>query len=131
MTLNDQATREVLAVLDRYVEYYNAKDKAKVLSLFSKIVSGFGTGKDEVVRNSNQMKKQIDIDLGPVNAIRLSIDVLSIGSEMPVAWITGLCTFTGSMGGKPIYMDGRMTAVLKNHGGRWLFEQIHFSVPDA
>jgi hypothetical protein len=49
---------------------------------------------------------------------------------MPVAWITGSCDFDGTIAGKPFHREGRMTAVLANHGGRWLFEQVHFSVPD-
>jgi hypothetical protein len=35
------------------------------------------------------------------------------------------------MAKKKIHRQGRMTAVLVNHGGKWLFEQVHFSVPDA
>jgi ketosteroid isomerase-like protein len=129
MTLNRTTMQEIQAVIDEYTRLYNAKDESGVLALFSKQVSGFGTARDEIVTNSAQFRKLIQSDLGPANAIRLGITVLAAGGEGPVAWVTGLCTFGGSIGGKRITMDGRVTAVLVNHGSRWLFEQVHFSVP--
>jgi ketosteroid isomerase-like protein len=129
MTLNNITRQEIQAVMDEYTRLYNVKDERGVLALFSKNISGFGTARDEIVTNSAQFRKLIQSDLGPANAIRLGITVLAAGGEGPVAWVTGLCTFGGSIGGKRITMDGRVTAVLANHGGRWLFEQVHFSVP--
>ena len=131
MTLNEQATREVLAVIDEYVRYYNGKNQAKVLSLFSKNISGFGTGKDEIVGNFAEFKERLGVDLNPANAIRIRMAVNAMGGEMPVAWVAGVCAFSGSMGGKRINIHGRMTAVLVNRGGRWSFEQVHFSAPDV
>lgn len=129
MTLNMKTTQEIKAVIDEYLRRYNAKDERGVLALFSKNISGFGTAKDEIVTNSTRFRKLIQSDLSPANVIQIGITVLAIGGEGPVAWVTGLCTFGGSVGGNRIHMDGRMTAVLANHGGRWLFEQVHFSVP--
>ncbi|OPX64300.1 MULTISPECIES: nuclear transport factor 2 family protein [unclassified Methanoregula] len=129
MTLNTKTTQEIKAVIDEYLRLYNAKDERGVLALFSKNIAGFGTAKDEIVTNHSQLRMLIHSDLNPANAIRLGITVLTMGGEGPVAWVTGLCTFGGSIGGNRIHMDGRMTAVLANHGGRWLFEQVHFSVP--
>lgn len=129
MTLNQTVVREIHDVVDQYVRSYNAKDERGVLALFSKNISGFGTGKDEIVTNQPRFRKLIRSDLGPANALRIGITTLAIGGEGPVAWFTGLCSFSGSAGGKRIAMDGRVTAVLANHGGRWLFEQVHFSVP--
>jgi hypothetical protein len=131
MTLNDATTREVLAVLDQYVRYYNEKNTGNVNALFSKTISGFGTGSDEIVTNLAQFKERIHADFDPANAIRLSMKILTTGGEMPVAWITALCLMEGTMGSRNIHMDVRVTAVLVNRGGRWLFEQIHFSVPGA
>jgi len=129
MTLNAIKRKEIQDVIEEYIRLYNAKDERGVLALFSKNISGFGTAKDEVVTNSARFRTLIRSDLGPANAIRIGITVLATGGEGPVAWITGLCTFGGSIGGKRIAMEGRVTAVLANHGGRWLFEQVHFSVP--
>lgn len=49
---------------------------------------------------------------------------------MLVARITAFCTFDGRIAGIPARMEGRMIVVLINQGGRWFFEQVHFSVPD-
>jgi len=129
MVLNDAMTREVNNVMDQYVRYYNGRNQAKVLALFSKTISGFGTGKNEVVGNFSQLKEQLRVDLDPENAIQLSVKILATGGVMPAAWITGFCNLDGSMRGTRIHMEGRVTAVLVNQGGRWLFEQVHFSVP--
>jgi hypothetical protein len=131
MALNEQAIHEVNWVMDQYVRYYNEKNEGKVLALFSKDISGFGTGKDEIVGNFAQLKEQLRTDLDPANAIHLSVRILTTGGEMPAAWITGFCNLDGRMGKKSIHMVGRVTAVLVNRGGRWLFTQVHFSVPDA
>ena len=131
MNLNKEKTAEILSVIDEYVRFYNEKSESRVLALFSKTVSGFGTGKDEVVENFRQLKERIHADLDPANAIRLSVRVIATGGEMPSAWVTAFCDLDGMIGKKSIHMDGRMTAVLVNRGGRWLFEQIHFSVPGA
>jgi ketosteroid isomerase-like protein len=129
MALNEHAIREVNGVMDQYVRYYNEKDVGKVLALFSKEISGFGTGKDEIVGNFTQLKDQIRRDLDPANAICLSVRSLITGGEIPAAWISGFCNLDGRMGGKRIHMEGRVTAVLVNRAGRWLFTQVHFSVP--
>ncbi|HOX34498.1 MAG TPA: nuclear transport factor 2 family protein [Methanoregulaceae archaeon] len=131
MTLNQEKTAEILSVIDDYVRFYNEKSESKVLALFSKTVSGFGTGRDEVVEDFRQLKGRIHADLDPANAIRLSVRVIATGGEMPAAWVTAFCNLYGMIGKKPIHLEGRMTAVLVNRGGRWLFEQIHFSAPDA
>ncbi|MFA4877186.1 MAG: nuclear transport factor 2 family protein [Methanoregula sp.] len=131
MALNERATSEVAEVMNNYVRYYNERNAGKVLSLFSKTVSGFGTAKDEIACNLSELRERILIDLSPANAISMSVKILATGGEMPAAWITGLCNLDGRMGGKSIHMEGRVTAVLVNHGGKWLFEQVHFSVPDA
>jgi hypothetical protein len=131
MTLSEGMQKEVLGVIDDYVRFYNERNAEKVLSLFAKNISGFGTGKEEVVTNFPEFRDRLRQDFGPANAIRISIDVLITGGEMPVAWVSGFCTFGGKIAGDNVRMEGRMTAVLVNRGGRWLFEQVHFSVPDA
>ncbi|NMB79088.1 MAG: nuclear transport factor 2 family protein [Methanomicrobiales archaeon] len=129
MTLNEAATKEVLAVLDTYVQYYNEKNLSGVLTLFAKDTSGFGTGKDEVITGYAGLKDQLKLDFNPSNTIRVKMRVIATGGVMPAAWITAFCDFDGTIAGKSAHMEGRMTAVLANHGGRWLFEQVHFSVP--
>jgi len=114
MTLNKEKAAEVLTVIDEYVRFYNEKSESKVLALFSKTVSGFGTGKDEVVENFRQLKERIHADLDPANAIRLSVRVIATGGEMPAAWVTAFCNLDGLIGKKPIHMEGRMTVVLEN-----------------
>jgi len=85
VALSEATTREILAVVDQYVRYYNQKNGGKVLAHFSKDISGFGTGKDEIVMNSAQLKERLLADFCPANAIRLKVKILATGGRMPAA----------------------------------------------
>jgi hypothetical protein len=131
MELSEGMKKEVLGVIDDYVRFYNQKDAESILSLFSKYVSGFGTGNEEVITNLAGLRDRLREDFDPANSICLDIKILATGGGMAAAWVTAICMFGGKMAKKKIHREGRMTAVLVNHGGKWLFEQVHFSVPDA
>jgi hypothetical protein len=104
--------------IEQYVHSYNVKDEKGILALFSKNISGFGMARDAIVMNFTWFRKMIRSDISPANAIWFDITILATGREGPGVWVTGLCTFGGSISGKRIHMDGRMTAVLANHGNK-------------
>ena len=129
MTLSEEARREVLAVMDRYVQSYNSRDLSGVTSLFSKDISGFGSGAREVIGNREEFVNGIRVDFARPEQFRLAVRTLAVGGTMPVAWITAFCDFSCIIDGKKTRVEGRVTAVLRNTGSRWLFEQVHFSLP--
>jgi len=129
MTLTTAQQEEVRAALQAYAGAYAAKQPEKIRALVSKTISGFGSGPDEVVRDLAGFNEQVRRDLLQADTIALGFDILSLEGIMPFAWITAFCTFDLTSGGKKLSLQGRMTTILRNTGSRWIFEQIHFSMP--
>ncbi len=120
-----------MQMLDLYAQYYHEKNLDKLLSIVSKEISGFGSGPDELVLNAARFREQVRRDLGQAGTVKLSFEILKADGVMPCAWVTALCHFSAVVDGKALSMSGRMTVVLRNTGSRWLFEQVHFSMPCA
>ncbi len=131
MTLDSARNAEVLAILDRYAEWYSKKDLEGFLSSCSGTISGFGSGPDEVVTGISSLRAQVRRDFAQADSIRIAFDLIRVDGAMPVAWVTANCTFHVVSGGSKVCMRGRVTMVLRNTGSRWLFEQVHFSMPNV
>lgn len=131
MALTEQQRGEVCSMMDRYARMYRDRDLRGLVSLFSPSICGYGSGPDEVVRNASEMKVQLMRDLTQADAIQISFEGVHVDGEMPVAWVMADCAFEVMVKGQRLCMTGRITAVLKNTGARWRFEQIHFAIPAA
>ena len=129
MALTDEQNDEVLEMLDRYAKYYREKNYEKILSIASKGISGFGSGPDEIVADYKGFKESIARDLAQAEQVEITFYVFRVDGTMPFAWVTAFCVFDVVVKGEHVPMQGRMTALLRNTGSRWLFEQIHFSMP--
>ncbi len=131
MALTPSQSDEVIVLLDRYAGAYRTKDIAGVVSLLSNGISGFGSGPDEVIVGLPQLRQHVARDICEADSIAISFRMLKLDGQMPFAWVTTFCAFHVTVGGKPLTLDGRMTALFRHTGNRWLIEQLHFSVPDA
>ncbi|HUU76197.1 MAG TPA: nuclear transport factor 2 family protein [Methanoregulaceae archaeon] len=129
MALTEQQTDEILEILDMYARYYSEKNAEKILSLVSKGISGFGSGPDEIVPDFSQFKENTRRDFGQAENISITFYIFRLDGQMPFAWMTAFCVIDADVGGEKMTMEGRMTALLRNTGSRWLFEQVHFSMP--
>jgi hypothetical protein len=129
MPLTPDHQQEILALLDRYAQCYTKKSLEGILSLSSPGISGFGSGPDEIVPDFTRFREQIRRDLAQADAVSVSFDVLKLDGQMPFAWISAFSTFDVRIKEERITLHGRMTALFRNTGSRWLFEQVHFSLP--
>lgn len=129
MALNRQQRDEVCGMMDRYAEMYRAKNLEGLLAICAPGICGFGSGPDEVVKNAAGMTLQAKRDFAQADSLRIRFDIQHVDGEMPVAWVMADCIFEVVVKGQPLSMTGRMTAVLRNTGSRWLFEMVHFAVP--
>lgn len=129
MPLSQEQKNAVIGMMDRYAEMYSAKNLQGLLDLCAPGICGYGSGVDEVVQGIASMKVQTKRDFAQADSIRVQFKVSDVDGDMPVAWVMAGCTFNVVVHGTPLCMEGRMTAVLRNTGSRWLFEMIHFSVP--
>lgn len=129
MALSQGQKDSVIGMMDRYAELYSAKNLQGLLDICAPGIFGYGSGVDEVVKGVASMAVQTRRDFAQADTITIRFDIRDVDGEMPVAWVMADCIFDVKVQGKPLCMEGRMTAVLRNTGSRWLFTMVHFSVP--
>ncbi|MCU0630377.1 MAG: nuclear transport factor 2 family protein [Methanoregulaceae archaeon] len=129
MALSEKQELEIVETFASYAEAYHKKDKKALSQLCSPEIIGFGSGPDEVFQGKKELMEGIARDFKQANSVQFRIPAMSLNGEGRVAWATCWSEFSVTIGDKQVRMLGRMTAVLKNTGRTWRFEQIHFSMP--
>jgi ketosteroid isomerase-like protein len=129
MALSEKQELEVIETFASYAEAYHKKDKPALSRICSPAIIGFGSGPDEVFQGRNKLMDGIARDFMQAKSLHIRFPVMSINGEGRVAWVTCWTEFSAVIGDNQVDMLGRMTAVLKNTGRAWRFEQIHFSMP--
>ncbi len=129
MALSEEQKNEICGMMDCYAEMYGSKNLQGLLDICAPGICGYGSGADEVVQGIASMKVQTKRDFAQADTIKIWFDIRNVDGDMPVAWVMAGCTFEVVVHGKRLCMAGRMTAVLRNTGSRWLFTMVHFSVP--
>jgi ketosteroid isomerase-like protein len=131
MNLTESQTAEVIKTVSDYGAAYQKKDKKALLALFSRDISGFGSGPDEVILNRTDFSRQIRRDLSQATIVSLEFTGMKIFGEGRISWVTSRSNITFTIDGtKKQTMKGRTTMVLRNFGSRWVIEQVHFSMPN-
>jgi len=129
MTLSEKQELEIVGTFAVYADAYRKKDKKALARLCSPDIIGFGSGPDEVFQGKKELLDGLARDFKQATSLQLRIPAMSINGEGRVAWVTCWSEFSAVVGDNQVRMLGRMTAVLKNTGRAWRFEQIHFSMP--
>lgn len=129
MALSEKQELEIIETFAQYMEAYHKKDKRAIARLCSPDIIGFGSGPDEVFQGKSALLAGMARDFNQAKSLYLGFPAMSINGEGRVAWVTCWSEFSAIIGDNQVRMLGRMTAVLKNTGRAWLFEQIHFSMP--
>lgn len=129
MALSEKQNLEIMETFEKYAEAYHKKDKLALSRLCSPDICGFGSGPDEVFIGRKELMSGLTRDFSQARSVHLSFAVININGEGRVAWVTCWGAFSAVIGDNDVRMLGRMTAVLKNTGKAWRFEQIHFSMP--
>lgn len=128
MSVTD-VTGEIHAVLSRMAAGYESKDLGELILMVTPGIGGYGTGPDEKVRGIESYKAQIKRDFVQGGHIQLIFSDVDVQSRGTVAWFSADCIYRAAVGGEELSLDGRMTGVCVQEGGRWKIAQIHFSVP--
>jgi ketosteroid isomerase-like protein len=130
MALSEKQKLEIVETFAVYATAYRKKDKSVFASICSPDIIGFGSGPDEVFQGRKELMAGIARDFKQVTSLDLWFPAMEINGEGRVAWVTCLAEFSAVVGDQRVIMPGRMTAVLKNTGRAWRFEQVHFSMPN-
>jgi ketosteroid isomerase-like protein len=130
MALTKAQEAEVIATMEQYAAAYRKKDIQAFSLIFSKEITGFGSGQDEIIRNHAGLIRQIRRDMSQADILAVEFSDRQIFGDGRVAWVTSQTTMTFTLdGAKKQTLQGRSTMVLRNNGNRWIIEQLHFSLP--
>jgi ketosteroid isomerase-like protein len=130
MKLTAPQEAEVIETMQKYGTAYQKKDLKALSALFSREITGFGSGPDEVIVDHPSFIRQMKRDISQATILSVEFPDRNISGDGRVAWVTSMCTFTFTTDGSTKQaICGRSTMVLRNTGSRWLIEQIHFSMP--
>jgi len=121
---------EIIAALGRYKTAYSKKDENMLLAATDAGFFGFGSGPDEKVGNTEELKKQLHRDFAQCEDLDIDFGPMEIAGDGNVAWCAAECIISATVGGERQRLQGRMTVVLRKTSGKWLFAHTHFSVPD-
>jgi class 3 adenylate cyclase/ketosteroid isomerase-like protein len=131
MKADAQTEAAVIAVLNRLAEAYRQRDLEGVLDLFATDpdVLLIGTGADEERIGPAEVRDQFERDWSQSDAASVEYVRVSVSAAGSVAWLAADMIVRGIVGGQDVTVCGRVTAVLEQRGGTWLFTQWHSSLP--
>lgn len=129
--VDDTIQKAICNLLEEYSQAYHDKDIERILKLFvdSEELVVIGTGDDEWVNGINELKSGFERDFDQADSINVKFRDISISSSGNVAWISGHMNMEATVGGQDIYLPGRLTAVVLNKNEKWLFANLHYSLP--
>jgi ketosteroid isomerase-like protein len=130
MPIDADTIAAVTAALSKYAQGYSKKDVDDLMAIMDSDIFGFGSGPDEEISSLSELKNQLQRDFSQCGDLFVEFEHMRIAREGNVAWCAGGCTISAEVGNEMLRLDGRMTAVLRKAGDKWLFAHIHFSVPD-
>jgi ketosteroid isomerase-like protein len=125
----------VLAALEEFRQAYTQRDMRRALSLFSSDpdVVLVGTGADELRVGLGELQMQLERDWSQSESAAIELGGgIMISAVGPVAWVTlPQALVHVAAGGQAMDLSARLSGVLEQRAGRWLFMHVHFSFPAA
>jgi hypothetical protein len=125
--------KDILSIFDRYIQsYFIERDPEKTFSLFDSDLTGFGTGIDEIARETaafrdlylrdfKQAPQRIDVDFSFKDAAVIS-DVSGI--------VSAVFSIKTVISGQPVSIEGlRLSLMFNKDRGTWRICHMHISLP--
>jgi ketosteroid isomerase-like protein len=128
-----ETTREakVIGTLNEALGAWEARDAVAMMSYFapSPTLVIYGTGADEKRIGLEEARYQAERDFAQSESLGATLDWNLVGISGNVAWTASDVTIRFKAPGQPeMQFPARLTTVLQEYDGRWLFEQFHLSV---
>lgn len=130
----DAATEAaVLTYLRTFSATFQRRDVAGVLALFSSDadIVFVGTGADEERRGPDQLRIQLERDFAQSEAAAFTWHWHTVSQAGAVAWLAADGMVKAIVEDHDYAFPVRLTAVLEERAGGWVFMQMHVSVPAA
>lgn len=130
----DQTTQtEVTQSFKGMFESYKKKDIQGVLSFWANDpdVLVIGSGPDERSVGVGKFVESLMRDWSQAEITAIGVKDYMVSAAGVVAWIGADLTFQYKIGEKTQEMPGRLTCVMEKRDGKWLWVQMHYSVPNV
>ena len=131
MKCEENIEAEVMGMLNRYAQAYAEKNIDAMMDLFldDPDVVAIGTGTDEWIHGCDELREGFRRDFGQADNIQVKFEKITIQSANNVAWLSALMTMYATVSGKEVLLSGRLSMVIERKQDKWLFTQLHFSLP--
>lgn len=131
-----ETTKEamVIGTMNDFIRDWESRDTDAILSHFapSATLCLYGTGADEKRVGLNEIQVQLVRDFAQSESLRCTLDWNLVGISGPVAWVASDVTIHFKIAGQDeMSFSARLSTVLQDYDGRWLFEHFHLSVAAA
>jgi ketosteroid isomerase-like protein len=131
MKADAQTEAALMATLEQFKQAYEQRDMEHLLALFAPDpdVVTIGTGADEKRVGLAEIQMQAERDWAQSEATSLEWGWSSVSAAGSVAWLAADAVVSVKVGGQEMHLPLRVTAVLEHRGDRWLWVQMHASIP--
>jgi ketosteroid isomerase-like protein len=131
-----ETTKEatVIGALNDLLGDWESRNIEAIMSHFapSSTLSMYGTGADEKRVGVDDIRAQIKRDFSQSESMNVALDWNLVGISGQVAWVASDVTIRFKVAGQPeMAFPARVSSVLQDYDGRWLFEHVHLSVAAA
>ena len=92
-------------------------------------IVAIGTGTDEWAHGCLELKDGFQRDFDQADNIQVKFEDITIQSSGNVAWLSALMVMYATVSGKEALLSGRISMVILEKEDKWLFAQMHFSLP--
>lgn len=125
---------KVKSVVDQFAQFWETKD----MELLSRIMAhdtdmvNYGSDAPEYFVGWEVLRGSVEKMLSSLQNIKITVrnQVIGVHHSGEVAWFSEVWDWDLVVEGKPVRSEGqRLTGVLENRSGNWVFVQFHNSVP--
>ncbi|MDY9924007.1 nuclear transport factor 2 family protein [Methanobacterium sp.] len=129
--MEDNVQKAIFSLLEKYAKAYQNKDLDGILKLFEDRADlvVIGTGYDEWIKGYENLQYGFERDFKQADNINVKFRNVTISSTDNVAWISAHMNVDARADGQDIYLPGRLSAVILKINEKWLFTQLHYSLP--
>lgn len=130
----DQATQKgVIQAFKEMFEAYKKKNTQGVLNCWASDpdIVMIGSGKDEKSVGVEKFVESLTRDWEQANITAIDVKDFSVSVSGNVAWLSSDLTFNYTVKEKALQLAGRLTGVMEKRNGKWLWMQMHYSVPNV
>jgi ketosteroid isomerase-like protein len=123
--------KAVFDLLEKYAKAYLDKDLDGILKLFTdrEDLVLIGTGYDEWIKGYENLQSGLERDFKQADNINIKFKNVTISSADNVAWLSAHMNMEAQVEGQDVYLPGRLSAVVLKIDEKWLFTQLHYSLP--